>query len=82
MVKLKRGVVRTATDGLRITLAKAMHKVKQSKTITETTDNTDSSAVGGDSKTNMDAVQAIEGQKSNRNGHTRTQAVRLRIMCS
>ena len=82
MVKLKRGVVRTATDGLRITLAKAMHKVKQSKTIKRQQTIPNSSAVGGDSKTNMDAVQAIEGQKSNRNGHTRTQAVRLRIMCS
>ena len=46
VVKLKRGVVRTATDGLRITLAKAMHKVKQSKTITETTDNTEQQCSG------------------------------------
>ena len=54
-----------------MTPAKAIQKIKQSKTVKRQQTILHSSAVGGDSKTNVDAVQVIEGQSQWRNSHTR-----------
>jgi hypothetical protein len=65
-----------------MTPAKAIQKIKQSKTVKRQQTILHSSAVGGDSKTNVDAVQVIEGQSQTAivtQGH---QTVRLIIMCS